>query len=321
MSPFDFDNDNISRASHEKTRVFAYSACENACMDVAWDDLRTILMLVRHRSLAGAAEALGVNYTTVARRVRRAEEAMGQLIFERLPDGYRPTETAHLLAEHAGKMEKVEHDMKRQLQGAETEYTGRLTVTAPQLLIASFLAPVIDQFTKAHPHIELRILATNELLDLTRLEADLAVRISRNPGDTLTGLRLLKQETASFASQDLADQISTDPSAMIDWVVYDAYPDVPKGIGSEFPNNCVRFRFDDMVAMVGAAQAGLGVVRMPMFLGRASTGLVQVPVLQPQSYADIWVVGHPDVWSSPKLRAFRDILVSYCKKHRKQFVA
>ena len=62
---------------------------------------------------------------------------------------------------------------------------------------------------------------------------------------------------------------------------------MPKGISSEFPNNNVRFRFDDMVAMVGAAQAGLGVVRMPMFLGRASAGLVQVPVLPPQPYADI----------------------------------
>lgn len=188
------------------------------------------------------------------------------------------------------------------------------------MLIASFLSPVIDQFTKAHPRIDLRILATNDLLDLTRLEADLAIRISRNPGDTLTGLRLLKQENASFANQDIANQIAVDASAMIDWIVYDAYPDVPKGISSTFPNNKVRFRFDDMVAMVGAAQAGLGVVRMLMFLGRASAGLVQVPVLPPQPYADIWVEGHPDVWPSKRLQAFRDILVSYCKKHRGQFV-
>lgn len=289
-------------------------------MNVAWDDLRTVMMLVRHRSLAGAADALGVNYTTVARRVRRAEDALNQLLFERLPDGYRPTAAAHLLEEHASQMEKIEHRMMRRLQGTETELSGALTITAPQLLIASFLSPVIDQFTKAHPRIDLRILATNDLLDLTRLEADLAIRISKNPGDTLTGLRLLTQENASFANQDIADRIASDPSAMIDWIVYDAYPNLPKGIDSKFPNNKVRFRFDDMVAMVGAAQAGLGVVRMPMFLGRASANLVQVPVLPPQPYADIWVVGHPDVWPSKKLRAFRELLVSYCKKHRNQFV-
>jgi DNA-binding transcriptional LysR family regulator len=290
-------------------------------MNVAWDDLRTVLMLVRQRSLAGAAEALGVNYTTVARRVRRAEDALDVLLFERLPDGDRPTGAAHVIADHAAQMEEAEHSMMRQLQGAETALSGMLTITAPQLLIANFLSPVIDQFTKAHPHIDLRILATNELLDLTRLEADLAIRISRNPGDTLKGLRLLHQENASFANKDTANRIASDPDAMIDWIVYDAYPTLPKGIGPDFPNHNVRFRFDDMVAMVGAAQAGLGVVRMPMFLGRASAGLVQVPVLPPQPYADIWVVGHPDVWPSKKLQAFRDILVSYCKAHRKLFVA
>jgi len=290
-------------------------------MSVAWDDLRTVMMLVRHQSLAGAAGALGVNYTTVARRVRRAEVALNQPLFERLRDGYHPTQAAHVLARHAEQMETTEHSMMRQLQGAETELSGMLTLTAPQLMIASFLAPVIDQFTRAHPGIDLRILTTNDLLDLTRREADLAIRISRNPGDTLMGLRLLKQESASFANQDVADRISADPCAMIDWIVYDAHPNVPQGIGPEFPNNKVRFRFDDMVAMIGAAQAGLGVVRMPMFLGRASERLVQVPVLQPQPYADVWVVGHPDVWPSRKLRAFREILVRYCKTHRQQFLA
>lgn len=290
-------------------------------MDIAWEDLRTVLMLVRHQTLAGAAEALDVNYTTVARRVRRAEAALGQLLFERLPDGYRPTEAAHLVAEQAGQMEDHEHNLIRRLQGAETDLVGRLTITAPQLLLSNFLAPVLDQFNRAYPQIELRILATNELLDLTRLEADLAIRISNSPGDTLTGLRLLKQDNASFASREVADRIASDPTAMVEWVAYDALPGIPKAVSADFPNNRIRFRFDDMVAMVGAAQAGLGVVRMPMFLGRATPGLVQVPVLPPQPYSDIWVVGHPDVWPSRKLSAFRDILVAYCKAHRSFFIA
>lgn len=290
-------------------------------MDIAWDDLRTVLMLVRHRTLAGAAEALDVNYTTVARRVRRAEEALDHLLFERLPDGYRPTDVAHLVAEQAGQMEDHEHKMIRRLQGAQRDLSGPLTITAPQLLLSNFLAPVLDQFNRAYPRIELRILATNELLDLTRLEADLAIRISNSPGDTLTGLRLLKQDNASFANRDVAQRIAEDPSAMVDWVVYDAFADIPKAVSADFPNQRIRFRFDDMVAMIGAAQAGLGVVRMPMFLGRTTPGLVQVPVLPPQPYMDIWVVGHPDVWPSGKLTAFRDLLVTFCKANRGIFVA
>ena len=289
-------------------------------MNVLWDDLRTVLMLVRHGSLAGAATELQVNYTTVARRVRRAEAALGMVLFERLADGYRASEAAQMIAVQAGEMERTEHALMRQLSGAEDTLSGVLTVTAPQLLIAHFLAPVIDAFTKTYPRIDLRILASNELMDLTRREADLAIRISRDPGDTLTGVRLLEQESASFASEDVAARIAADRTEMIDWVVYDVFPNVPQDVSPAFPNNRVRLRFDDMVAMVGAAVAGLGVVRMPMFLGRATHGLVQVPVLPPQPYPDVWVVGHPDVWPSRKLRAFREVLTPYCKAHAREFV-
>jgi len=290
-------------------------------MDLPWDDLRTVMLLVRHGTLAGAADALNVNYTTVARRVRRAEKTLGQPLFERLAEGYRPTETAKLMAEHAYKMENTEHSMMRKLQGQDTELSGTLTITAPQLMIAHFLSPVIDQFMTANPKIDLRILATNALLDLSRREADLAIRVSRNPGDTYKGLRLLRQDHASFGTQDWADRIQSDPTQMIDWINYDRYIKTPKNIAPSYPNNRVRLRLDDMVAMAGAAQAGLGVVRMPMFLGRNIDGLVQIPVLPPQPYLDLWVVAHPDVWPSAKVRAFLDPLISFCKSHRDLFVA
>lgn len=290
-------------------------------MDLAWDDLRTILMLVRHKTLAGAAEALGVNYTTVARRVRRAESSLGIDLFERLADGYRPTGSAHVVALHAQAMESEEHTLRRNLRGAEDQLSGTLTITAPQLLISNFLAPVLDKFGRMYPLIDLCVLARNDHLDLKRLEADLAIRISQNPGDTLKGLRLLKQERASFASPLVAERIATDPSAMIDWVVHEKRPFVPSGLKPEYPNNRVRFRFDDMVAMLGAAQAGLGLIRMPIYLGKGAGGLVQVPVLPPQPYTDIWVVGHPEIWPSKKVRAFRDVLVAHCKQNQRIFLA
>ncbi len=290
-------------------------------MDVAWDDLRTVLAMVRQGSLAGAGNELGLNYTTVSRRLKRAETALGQTLFERLADGYVPTETARLIAEHAAEMEQQEHALMRKVQGADTDLGGEITITAPQLLIASFLAPVLDQFNLAYPKINLHIRATNELLDLSRREADLAIRISRNPGDTLTGLRLCRQDSASFATPSWAERIKNAPQERIDWIVYESYPDVPVGCDPEYTNMRVRLRFDDMVAMIGAAQAGLGIVRMPMFLGRSTPGLVQVPVLPPQPYPDIWVVGHADVWPSGKLKVFREILVAHCRAHRDLFVA
>jgi DNA-binding transcriptional LysR family regulator len=290
-------------------------------MAIQWDDLKTVLAVVRCGTLVGAAAELGLNYTTVARRIERAERAIGEVLFERLPDGYHPTDIAHLVAQHATEMEQQNDALLRKLQGRDQSLTGTLVITAPQLLIGPHLAPVLDQFCAKQREVDLRVHATNDLLDLNRRAADLAIRISRNPGDSLTGLRLCAQQTASFANAEVAKRIKDDPKTCIDWIVYGQGNGVPKASLKDYPNARVRMEFDDMVAMVGAAQAGLGVVRMPMFLGRATDGLVQVPVLQPQPYMDIWVVGHSDVWPSAKVAAFREILVPHFRSQRACFVA
>ncbi len=290
-------------------------------MQISWDDLKTVMSVVRHGTLSGAAQELGVNYTTIARRIRRAEETLGLHLFDRLPEGYQPTEPALNIAAHAHQMEMSEHNLMRTLQQAGPPLSGGLTLTAPPLLLTHFLMPVVEAFTDLYPNIDLTVLARNDVLDLTRREADIALRISTSPGDTLKGLRLLEQNTASFANADIANRIAQDPDTMINWVLYTLHAKLPSPLSKAFPNNRIRMYCDDMSTMVSAAQAGLGVVRMPMFIGRSTTGLVQVPVLPPQPYPDIWVVGHADLWASPKLTAFRNVLVTHCKANRALFVA
>lgn len=286
-----------------------------------WEDLRAVAELVRCGTLSAAGVALEVNYSTVARRVSRAEAALGVVLFERLTDGYSPTEEAHLVADHVARMGDEEHQLMRRLAGRDGRLTGRLTVTAPQLVIAHVLAPALQQFRMAHPALDLRVRATNDKLDLNRREADIGIRISPDPGDTLTGLRLVEQDTASFASQDWADRIARDPTQSIDWILYEGHKSLPAGVAEGWPSSRISYRFDDMIALAGAAQAGLGVARMPMFLGRRLPGLVQVPLLAPQPYLPIWIVAHPDVWKGAKVAAFRDTVVRYLKGQRALFVA
>lgn len=285
-----------------------------------WDDLKTVLYVVRGKSLAAAAADIGVNYTTIARRISRIEKSIGCTLFERLPEGYRATVAGRSVARHAARMEETEHTLLRDIAGADKALSGPLTITAPQLLIAHVLSPVIDAFTRAFRDVSLHVRATNELLDLNRREADLAIRISRDPGDSLTGLRLAQQENAVFATREWVDQIEADPATAVDWIIYDRYPTLPRAVLEQLPNSRIHLQFDDMVAMQGAAQAGLGLVRMPMFLGRRTSGLVQVPTLPTQSYADIWVVAHPSVWPSAKLAAFRGILVPFFKSNHALFM-
>lgn len=290
-------------------------------MNADWDDLKTVLYLVREGSLAGAGAVLGVNYTTVARRVARAEQALDTILFERLADGYHATEAGRRVAAHAAEMEARELSLMRVLQGGDKRLSGALVVTAPQLLIGPYVAPVMARFNATHPEVNLHIKASNELVDLTRREADLAVRISRDPGDALMGVRVAEQQTASFAAPVWATRLAGGADTVVDWIVYERFQDVPKAALARYPKSRVVMTCDDMAAMVGAAVAGLGVVRMPMFLGRVTPGLVQVPALDPAPYADIWVVGHRDVWPSARVAAFRDMLVPHFRAHRADFVA
>ncbi len=290
-------------------------------MAVQWDDLKTVMHLVRARSLAAAAEALGVNYTTVARRVTRAETALGMPLFERLADGYRPTQAGKTVARKAAEMEGQEFDLMRALGQQDQSLAGRLVVTAPELLCATLLPQVFETFCARHPDIELEVRAGTGLLDLNRREADLAIRVSDDPGDQLTGLRLAGQYTASFATPDWADRIAQDPSTQVEWLVYSKPGNVPQASLGAYPNARVKLRFNDMIALRGAAEAGLGVARMPMFLGRMSDHLVQVPVLPPQPYIDIWLVSHRDVWPTARVKAFRECLVPFFRTHQALFEA
>lgn len=290
-------------------------------MTTNWEDLRTVLALVRHRTLAGAGSALGLNYTTIARRISRAEAALGTVLFERLADGYVPTEAGLAVARNAERMEQAEFDLTREVAAKDETLSGRLVITAPQLLIGAYLAPVMAQFSEVHPDVELVVRATNELLDLTRREADLAIRISRDPGDDLMGLRLAEQQTASFASPELATRITQEPEMRIPWVSFISMDAPPKISLRTHPNGYIRMKFDDVVPVIGAAREGLGVARLPMFIGRREPGLVQVPLLPPQPYADIWLVGHKDVWRAAKPRAFRDMLAPHFRARRGDFLS
>lgn len=164
-------------------------------------------------------------------------------------------------------------------------------------------------------------MATNDMLDLTRREADLGLRVSRTPGDTLKGLRLTAQHTAAYATPDWAARIAADPSAPVDWIVYKTVNTLPDEVLARTPNARIRYRFDDMIAMAGAAREGLGAVRLPMFLGRATTELIQLDVLDPQPYADVWLVGHADVWPSAKVAALREAIRAHFRATQHRFVA
>ncbi|MDA7422365.1 LysR family transcriptional regulator [Tritonibacter multivorans] len=288
-------------------------------MQLNWDDLRTVWTLVEEGTLTAAGERLGINYTTVARRITRVETQLGRLIFERHPDGYVPRPDALDLAEAARRMADEEHVALRKLAGRDEALSGGLTFTTPQLLLQYHLLPVLSAFTEAHPKVDLVVRAGFDLLDLSRRQADLALRISENPPEHLIGTRLARLRRACYARADLCDRARKDPAAPLDWLLHTDRHAVPAEVLSRHPNAQVRSRCDDVGALISMAQAGMGGVRLPIFLGAQIPDLVELAHIPREEQAGIWMLNHADLQGSAKVQALKGMFRRWFQDNKQLF--
>lgn len=282
--------------------------CANDRDMLDWNDLRFILETARQGGISGAARALGVNHATVSRRITAAEAALGARLFDRLPSGYVPTEAGRDAVETAEQMESLGAALDRRIGARDTDLSGRLVITAPQLLIERVLGPILRDFTEAHPRIDLVTRATNDIINLAQREADVAIRIAEAPHPTLVGQRVTEQRAAVYATPAL---IAADPGgdAPFPWIRFTHWPGPPKEVRSLRPNLVRRLSVDDMMAAVGAARAGIGATRMACFLGDTDPALARLPGLPDFPYAPVWVLTHPELRHVPRIRTFVDHMV------------
>ena len=144
-----------------------------------WDDFRYVLAIAREGGLAGAARVLAVNHSTVFRRLGALEAELGVALFERLPGGYRPTEPGERLVRAAERVEAEALAAERELTGRDARLTGRLRVTCSETLAYRLLTAELARFAELHPGIVVELAIDNRQLDLSRREADVALRATR----------------------------------------------------------------------------------------------------------------------------------------------
>ena len=284
-----------------------------------WDDLRYVLEAVRQGGLSGAARTLGVNHATVARRIQAAEVALGASLFERLPTGYRPTEAGLRAAQSGEAMEEAGADLSRAIGATDQAPSGALTVTAPQLLIEHVLGPLLFDFHAAYPDIALTVLGSNEPLNLAKREADVAIRISDKPHDTLVGRRVTQQRSGVYASKDYLERFSRDPNQALDWLRFQHWTGILPEVKSQYPNARIAMVFDDMAAMLGATRAHLGATRVPCFLGDRDPTLARVPGLPTFPYPSIWVLTHEDLRNVTRIAVFTRFMSERLSNMRDRF--
>lgn len=269
-----------------------------------WGDLRYVLETVRHGGLSGASRALGVNHATVARRIAAAEAALGTRLFDRRPTGYTPTDAGLDAARAAEAMEESQAELGRSIAARDADPSGPLTVTAPQLLIQTALAPILARFVAAHPSVEVTVLGANAPLNLAHREADVAIRISDTPDPDLVGRRVAPQRSAVYVSRRYWARRGPDPTAPLHWLRFLHWEAPPKQVRAAYRDVPVVIRLDDMVAMQGAVRADLGATRMPCFLGDTDPELMRVPGIELMPYPPVWVLTHADLRGVPRIAAF-----------------
>lgn len=284
--------------------------CENKQIMDKWDDLKLVLAVARAGGLSGAARALGVTHSTVSRRVSLFEEALGTRLFERLPEGLVPTAAGLEAVKSAQRVETELFALDTRITAQDSELEGPLRVTAAQLIFQAQLADIMARFAERHPRIELTMIAANEMLSLQRREADVAVRVSDKPDETLFGRLATGQNRAFYVSKSFAREHSEILSKN-----YDAAPiscvafkwwgkGLPRDIAVRYPNARNMIVADDMIALHSAVRAGVGIGRMPCFLGDPDPQLVRVPGFEPNRYIDIWILTHPDLKHVERIRRF-----------------
>ena len=180
-------------------------------MSMDWDDLRYFLAVARARSLTGAAHQLQVSQPTVSRRLAAMEQTLGVKLFERGKDGYDLSAPGAEIYATANQVGEDIAEIERRLVGHDHSPTGLVTVTCTEVMSNLYLAPHFARFVQANPGIDLSINCTFQNLSLSRGEADVAVRHTNRPPDTLIGRRLVKVATAIYAARDPALQLQGKP--------------------------------------------------------------------------------------------------------------
>ncbi len=176
---------------------------------VSWDDYRTVLAVSSARSLAGAADLLAVNQSTVFRRLGAMEERLGARLFERSRTGYSLTAAGEEMVKLAERMSEEIIDFERRLTGQDLRPQGEVRVTTNDTLVVHLLTPIFASFRKLYPEISLDVVVGNQSLNLSKRDADVAIRATSDPPETLVGRRLASIPWAIYGARSLGSPRST----------------------------------------------------------------------------------------------------------------
>lgn len=280
-----------------------------------WDDLRVFLAVARSGSLSGAARTLGVNHSTVFRRIGAFEADLGVRLFERQSGGYLLTSAGEELRDGALRVEEEIASLSRKVTGQDLRLSGAVRVTTIDMLAFGLLPRHLAAFRHAYPGIEIELVVGNVALNLSRREADVALRVGNAPAETLVGRRVGRLAFAVYASADYRARRPEADLALHDWIGFDSeHEALVRRVARFLPDVRPMLRTNSVAAALSAAKAGMGLAPLPCGLADLEPDLVRVAPLPEDFTLDLWLLTHEDLRQTARIRAFLDFLAEALAK-------
>jgi DNA-binding transcriptional LysR family regulator len=275
-----------------------------------WDDIRYFLAVARGGSLRAAAADLGVNHSTVLRRIAQLEERLGAQMFEKLPSGYRLTAAGEEILELARQMDATSHQLETRVLGRDQSVRGLLRVTLAPTLASHLLMPDFASFAGLHPDIEMDILSSGDLANLTNREADVAIRVVYDRKTLPLNLHALKGPEV-FGGVYISRDLLASPAAVsgsLRWIVISNHGVPDWASQGEARTTGVPFRTTDAEAQIAAVRQGVGITTLPCFAGDADPLLVRVPGTELHMYGTLWLLTQGETRKTKRVRLFTEFV-------------
>ena len=275
-----------------------------------WDDLRIVLSVARAASFAGAARRLGVNESTVARRIIQAEERLRARLFERSHGKLEPTEAGAEIVRRAERIEMEVQAAEGAISGADERAAGTVRVTAVPIVVNRILAPALTCLLAEHPHLRIELIADPRDLSLTKREADIALRLARPQNE----VRAIARRIGRLAYAVYGPAHHAGKS--LPWVTYeDRMNDLPQSrwIAETVARDRVadpRVLVNDAETLLQCVTAGLGKSLLPVAIGEQAPGLVRIGECPKAQSRELWLMVHPDLRDLIRVRVVMDWIMA-----------
>lgn len=283
-----------------------------------WTLVRAFLAVAEAGSAAGAARAIGASQPTVSRHVAQLERALGLTLFVRRPDGLVLTDEGAELLAQARAMREAADSIARRADGLHDDLAGTVRISASEVIATEYLPRALSELTRRHPQLALELVSSNAAQDLTRREADIAIRMFEPRQLDLVKRRVTQFEFAPYASRSYLDVRGAPASvaALLDHrlIGFDTEVDhllMVRAAGLPLRPEHFLLRTDSRLVQINAVRVGLGIGVIQRRLAGRYQELIRLDLDLPLPPLPLYVVTHAELRTSRRMQVVFDALVTW----------